>query len=83
MTRDEAIKMLRPMKYKYLIQIGSIFDTALDMAIEALQTDIVRCGECNEWDEYARDKLGRCDCHLITTRFDDFCSYGERGEVNE
>ena len=40
--------------------------------------DIVRCGECNEWNEYARDELGRCDCHLITTRADDFCSYGER-----
>ena len=39
MTRDEAIKMLRLMKYKYLIQIGSIFDTALDMAIEALKRE--------------------------------------------
>lgn len=39
MTRDEAIKMLRLMKYKYLIQIGSIFDTALDMAIEALERE--------------------------------------------
>lgn len=39
MTREEAIKMLRLIKYKYLIQIGSIFDTALDMAIEALNRE--------------------------------------------
>ena len=38
MNRGEAIKVLRLMEYKYLIRTGSIFDTALGMAIEALQT---------------------------------------------
>ena len=44
--------------------------------------EIVRCGECTEWHEYARQNLGRnlgrCDCWFITTGDDDFCSYGER-----
>ena len=86
MTREEAIMCI---KHELLINVnrkdltGQAIGEALDMAIEALQTDIVRCGECNEWNEYARDKLGRCDCHLITTSFDDFCSYGVRREANE
>ena len=46
----------------------------------ATAEEIIRCGECNEWNEYARDELGRCDCHLITTRTDDFCSYGSSSE---
>lgn len=40
--------------------------------------DIVQCGECTEWHEYARQNKGRCDCWLITSGVDDFCSYGER-----
>lgn len=40
--------------------------------------DIVTCGECAEWHEYARQNKGRCDCWFITTDADDFCSYGER-----
>ena len=48
--------------------------------IEAPAIGIVRCKECKEWNEYARDKKGRCDCHLITTSGEDFCSYGERKE---
>ena len=48
MTRDEAIKTIRLMEYKYLIRIGSIFDTALDMAIEALkaQDRPIICPRC-------------------------------------
>lgn len=59
--------------------IGSM-ETRTDQELidSAPSIDIVFCRECNEWNEYARDKLGRCDCHLITTRADDFCSYGER-----
>ena len=53
-------------------------DEILAQIDRELSIDIVRCGECNEWNEYARDELGRCDCHLITTRADDFCSYGDK-----
>ena len=43
-------------------------------AIEALQTDIVRCGECkHKADNY-------CYKHSHEVTDSDFCSYGERGE---
>lgn len=57
-----------------------------EMVIKRLENlptiDLVKCGECTEWHEYARQNLGRnlgrCDCWFITTGDDDFCSYGER-----
>lgn len=52
MTRDEAIQKLRVLKFKYPIKRGSSFDTALDMAIEALERECADewCTDCKEYD---------------------------------
>lgn len=48
MNRKEAIKVLRLMEYEYLIRTGSIFDTALGMAMDALkaQDRPIICPRC-------------------------------------
>lgn len=48
MNREEAIKVLRLIEYKYLIRTGSIFDTALGMAMDALkaQDRPIICPRC-------------------------------------
>lgn len=70
MTREEAIKALN--------EYGTLFPSdkseAIDMAIEALQTDIVRCGEC----EHKADNYCHKHSHEVTAS--DFCSYGEGRE---
>ena len=71
MNREEAIKCIE----KYLCRIiGTVseqdFVKALDMAIEALKVDLVRCGEC---------KYRDC-CFELNDKVeaDDYCSCGER-----
>ena len=71
MNREEAIKCIE----KYLCRInGTVskqdFVKALDMAIEALKVDLIRCGECKYWD---------C-CSELNNEIDadDYCSCGER-----
>ena len=75
MTRDEIAKWLENLKD----DIGKSenqplwhYAEALDIAIEALQTDIVRCGEC----EHKADNYCYKHSHEVTDS--DFCSYGER-----
>ena len=86
MTREEAIKALN--------EYGTLFPSdkseAIDMAIEALQTDIVRCGECKS--SYTVDftntpaRVIKRFCRIrrnaltgsFTVQDNDFCSYGER-----
>lgn len=59
---------------------------AVEMAIEALQTDIVRCRDCKHWKDY------ECHCESASTDHEggasysldrdanDYCSFGERKE---
>ena len=80
MNRGEAIKVLRLMEYKYLIRTGSIFDTALEMAIEALQTGIVHCEECGWWQKQDDSLQGRCAKYEFYPTGRYFCAGGERSE---
>ena len=80
MNREEAIKILENATIEPTWG-GSFRATseALDMAIEALQTDIVRCGEC-KFCKIAYPLMcmnGKALAHIETDT--DFCSYGERG----
>lgn len=77
MTREEAIEILK----RELEPIDPLFSevqVALDMAIEALQTDIVYCYEC-KYD-------GSC-CQCVDVIDDllslNFCGRGERKETEE
>ena len=79
MTREEAIDILRtrivPTKNWNEIR------TAIDMAIEALQTDVVRCKDCKQ-----RRVEGDCThyyyCDFMGSMCGDneYCSFGERRE---
>ena len=88
MTREEARKELR--RYRIYSPTKEIRE-AIDMAIEALMTDIVRCGECrfseedyplrtfpNRTEEQARQRW--CDHSTYSHDKDFFCGYGERRE---
>lgn len=77
MKREEAIEILK----RELEPIDPLFSevqVALDMAIEALQTDIVYCYEC-KYD-------GSC-CQCVDIIDDllslNFCGRGERKETEE
>ena len=79
MTREEAIQELQ--NCKGLIQqdgqdyLDERDFPLLDMAIEALQTDLVRCKDCRHRDLFS--------CPLADNDFqkdEDFCSWGERKE---
>ena len=91
MTNDVVIELFKEMKseqnYKLLIEL-------CDMAIQALQTDIVRCGECKhrhndeycpmyglEWHEEEDDE-GFFTIEDLT-KDDGYCSMGERKESEE
>lgn len=71
MTRAEAIEQLNNVR-------DWISEEAIDMAIEALQTDIVRCKEC-KWHGH----IG-CAVQIVDEsdrpNGNDFCSFGERRE---
>jgi hypothetical protein len=72
MTREEAIKKLEvltimPWNIPELLE-------ALDMAIEALRIDLVRCKECRF---FKREECRYYIAHGIRRKPDDFCSYGK------
>lgn len=70
MTREEAIK--------YLDCARDILpNKAIDMAIEALQTYIVRCKDC-KWYENACTFFAADPFERAPMEKNDFCSYGER-----
>ena len=81
MTREEAINLLGWLKSKTNRDDDL---EAIDMAIEALQTEVVRCGECKHWSGNGKmhnnHLCKRAQDQNIDywTRGDDFCSYGER-----
>ena len=84
MTREEAIKRLKEYaQYSYGIWHNEEEDTkAFDMAIEALQTEVVRCGECKK--QFTNNCYMIYGKNMMRNLFDnDFCSYGERRERDD
>lgn len=87
MTKEEAIAKCKSIK-EYLTAGNPIWSKeevaeAVDMAIEALQVDLVRCGECMWQDkgENEREAWNLCAFRpwIYTPTSDNhFCSCGER-----
>lgn len=91
MTKKEAIKTLREL---WRETNDSWYENVYDMAIEALQTDLVQCKDCKHretddcpmyWEEWLviEDCDGYADDKYIVhdyTTDDGFCNYGERKE---
>lgn len=78
MTREEAIFYLKELPKVYATNDTQV-KTAIDMAIEALNTDIVRCGECKK--QFTNNCYMIYGKKMMRNLFDnDFCSYGERRE---
>ena len=92
MTREEAIAELREDKALYESDICYAGDgspdgrllQALDMAIEALQTEVVRCKDCRWYEQKQKNlpyNMSKRYCNrscVLATKENDFCSYGER-----
>lgn len=84
MTNEQAYKILTEHTRQY---VGLYDLEALETAIKALKRDceIVRCGECRHGRRVENGPaIGTYRCKLtkgyLWTK-DDFCSYGERKEV--
>ena len=83
MTREEAIHFAVCLKNNWTIDFNDM-EEFCDMAIEALQTDVVRCKHCKHWSGnwkmHNNHLCKRAQDQNIDywTRGDDFCSYGER-----
>lgn len=74
MTREEAINLLGWLKCKTNRDDDL---EAIDMAIEALQTDAVRCKDCKHW--YADADTGMaCEFTNMGQPEDGYCNWGER-----
>lgn len=81
MTREEAIKILKAIRVYECYPKSASEETkeAIDMAIEALQTEVVRCGECKK--QFTNNCYMIYGKNMMRNLFDnDFCSYGERRE---
>ena len=74
MTREEAIYIL--LNTAWLAPSLVPVDEAIDMAIKALQVDIVRCKECKYFSVI--EDYFMCGVWSNVTNEDEFCSYGER-----
>lgn len=83
MTREEAIERIKwYFEEDDGISAEDITKEAIDMAIEALQTDaveVVRCKDCNHYIvEGITTQCGWCHEYKHSVNEDDYCSYGER-----
>ena len=83
MIKADAIYYLTWLKDEAIDDADSHRCEALDMAIEALKVDLVRCGECKYQDkgENEREAWNLCAYRpwlYKTTSDERFCSYGER-----
>lgn len=81
MTRKEAIEIIN--NTSFFAPSMSEVDEALNMAIESLSIDVVRCKDCKHLkgnNGYDRPWCGLTEWmeNSITKQLDDFCSYGER-----
>lgn len=77
MTREEAIELLDDLDGAIEDNHGRDYDEALDMAIEALQIDVVRCKDC-------KHTMARPDGEIYCEKLDmeeipvsHFCGWGE------
>lgn len=84
MTREEAAEMIRNDIKLHHDDLSGQYRKALRMAIEALQTDIVRCKDC-KWQVITpvSDRVGvrECDLYGHATIGDFFCASGEKGKL--
>lgn len=96
MTKGEAIGFLEKCRYWFMPYTSEedTWNEALDMAIEALQIDLVRCKDCKHretddcpmyWTEWAIFEYydGHADNNEIIhdyTTDNGYCNYGEREE---
>lgn len=81
MTRNEAVNVLK----QYIIEDVVAEDTkeynkALRMAIEALQIELIRCGECKHQDECEEVVLFEINDEEVMGHRLYWCSYAERNE---
>lgn len=79
MTKDEAIKTLQEL---WRETNDSWYEEAYNMAIESLQTDIVRCKDCIYWQsgDMGTGEVYEPYCEMLDTETDEsaFCSDGQR-----
>ena len=84
MTNEEAIDVLSDFRKFTLSILGkSIYAdrcSALDMAIEALKAEPIRCGECKHQDECEEMVLFDVNDDEVIGHRLHWCSYGERRE---
>ena len=83
MEREEAIRRLDGMKSLYPYE-NNPHKEAIDMAIEALQTDEVLCKDCKWYKKIVeKSKSGLCHYDLVARCLhdEDYCSHGERREL--
>ena len=77
MTREEAIQILSTRDWSgMLCGYTSGYTEALDMAIEALQTDIVKCENCKHQDECEEVVLFEVTDDEVIGHRVHWCSYG-------
>ena len=77
MTREEAIGLLN--QYNLYSPTEQIKE-AIDMAIEALKNEPIRCGECKHKDECEEVVLFDVNDEEVMGHRLHWCSYGERRE---
>lgn len=78
MNKEVAIKTLREL---WRETNDSWYEEVYKMAIEALQTNVVRCKDCKHRDEKCGMGEHRwCKILKMSTVPNDFCSYAERRE---
>ena len=79
MTREEAIQVLNTYDVNFDEYRAEEIADAIDMAIEALMTDIVRCGECKLFNPDI-DGFMWCNGWDESVYNDGFCHLGVRKE---
>ena len=93
MDKQEAIERLKQNKAAAEFYAGMVQNTnaieielkgieAIDMAIEALSADVVRCKDCIHY-ESDGGAMMVCSVTDMVCDNDDYCSYGERREDGE
>ena len=75
MKREEAINLLGWLKSKTNRDDDL---EAIDMAIEAMRTDIVFCKDCKKRGAFGPKTF--CALYACSVPDEHYCSYGERGE---
>lgn len=82
MTREEAVYQINQLAVLSTDKEIPKITEALDMAIEALQTNLVRCKDCKHYRaEYGSCTAEHWDLSRVTFPHvdqNDYCSYGEK-----